>query len=114
MLDPTDADAWCNLGLAMFQLEKFDASKDVFVHSGLDQCHASSHINYGQVLIETLQPEEALQVLRRGVELDSSSSNSLWNLSLALLLLGQYKDGWRYYEARFHTDEFGKAKPLRQ
>ena len=112
MLDPTDADAWCNLGLAMFQLEKFDASKRCFVHSiGLDQCHASSHIKYGQVLIETLQPEEALQVLRRGVELDSSSSNSLWNLSLALLLLGQYKDGWRYYEARFHTDEFGKAKP---
>lgn len=112
LLDPHDADTWCNLGLTFFQLERFEASKACFVHSiGLDQGHATSHVNYGQVLIETLQPEEALQVLRRGVELDSSSANALWNLSLALLLLGQYRDGWRYYEARFHTPDYSKISP---
>ena len=58
--------------------------------------------------MEVLQPEKALQYLQRGVDLDSSSSNSLWNLALAFLLLGRYKEGWQYYEARFHTDEFGK------
>lgn len=106
-LDPFDADAWCNLGLTYFQLEQFDASKACFCHSiSLDQQHARSHINYGQVLIETLQPEQAYGYLLRGAQLDDSSSNSLWNLSLAMLLLGQYKEGWRYYEARFHTPDF--------
>ena len=111
-LDPHDADTWCNLGLTLFQLERFEASKSCFLHSiSLDRSHATSHVNYGQVLIETLQPEAALEVLRRGVELDSSSANALWNLSLALLLLGQYKDGWRYYEARFHTPDYKNISP---
>ena len=74
-LDPYDADAWCNLGLTYFQLEKFDSSKLCFVHSiGLDRSHAQSHVNYGQLLIETLQPEQALSYLRRGFDLDNSSS----------------------------------------
>ena len=111
-LDPLDADAWCNYGLTLFQLEKFDASKACFVHAiSLDKTHAQSHVNYGQVLIETLQPEEALASLKRGVELDKSSSNSLWNLSLALLLLGHYKEGWRFYESRFHTEDLGSVVP---
>jgi len=111
-LDPFDADAWCNFGLTLFQVEKFDASKACFVHAiGLDKMHAQSHVNYGQVLIETLQPEAALASLKRGVELDKSSSNSLWNLSLALLLLGHYKEGWRFYEARFHTEDLGSVVP---
>lgn len=111
-LDPDNADAWCNLGICLFQQQRFDPSKACFLKAiALDQSHAISHVNYGQVLIETLEPESALAVLRRGVALDRSSSNALWNLSLALLLLGQYREGWRYYEARFHTDEFGKHQP---
>lgn len=111
-LNPYDADAWCNLGLTLFQLEKFTASKACFVHAiGLDKTHAQSHVNYGQVLIETLEPEEALRYMKRGVELDNSSFNSLWNLSLALLLLGHYDEGWRFYEARFHTKDLGTVVP---
>jgi tetratricopeptide (TPR) repeat protein len=110
-LDPLDADAWCNLGLAYFGLERFERAKACFHHAiTLDSSHATSHVNVGQVLVETLQPEQALDYLRRGVELESSSSNSLWNLSLALLLLGQYQEGWRYYEARFATEQFETQK----
>jgi tetratricopeptide (TPR) repeat protein len=111
-LDPENADAWCSLGLTMFQLERFLAAQSCFQKSiALDQCHARSHINFGQALIEVLQPEKALQYLQRGVDLDSSSANSLWNLGLAFLLLGHFKEGWQYYEVRFHTDEFGVYKP---
>ena len=112
LLNPEDADAWCSLGLTLFQLERFLAAQSCFQKSiSLDQGHSSSHVNCGQVLIEILQPENALYFLERGVELDSTSSNSLWNLALAFLLLGRYKEGWRYYEARFHTKEFGVHKP---
>ena len=66
-----------------------------------------SHVNYGQVLLEILEPEEALASLKRGVELDKSSSNSLWNLSLALLLLGHYKEGWRFIVISIPYGKFG-------
>jgi tetratricopeptide (TPR) repeat protein len=108
-LGPSDADAWCNLGLAFFGLERFERAKHCFRHAiALDGSHATSHVNFGQVLVETLEPEKALEHLRLGLALDSSSSNSLWNLSLALLLLGHYREGWRYYEARFATKQFEK------
>ena len=111
-LNPDDADVWCSLGLTLFQLERFLAAQSCFQKSiSLDKYNASSHVNCGQVLLEVLQPEEALYFLERGVELDSTSSNSLWNLALAYLLLGRYKEGWRYYEARFHTDKWGVVKP---
>ena len=35
----------------------------------------------------------------------------MWNLSLAYLLLGRYKEGWRYYEARFNCPDFKDVNP---
>ena len=55
-----------------------------------------------------LQPEEALMIRKR-VELDQSSTHSLWNLALAYLLLGDYVKGWEYYEVRFENDDFEKV-----
>ena len=106
-LDPFVADAWCNLGLAHFGLDQFDQAMRAFYQAiALDDCHGASHINMGNTLISVLKPEQALHYLQRGVELETSSANSLWNLSLAYLLLGRFREGWNYYEARFSTKSF--------
>ena len=62
-------------------------------------------------MISALRPEEAIEILEKGLELDRSSTHSLWNLSLAYLLLGRYKQGWRYYEARFNCPDFEDVTP---
>ena len=106
-IDPGSADAWCNLGLSYFGLELFDKAKDAFSKAiSLDASHGASHVNMGNALVNTLEPESALLFLEKGVELESSSANSLWNLSLAYLLTGDFKNGWEYYEARFSTNNF--------
>ena len=110
-LDPLVADVWCNLGLAYFGLEDFVSAERAFRHAiSLDASHASSHTNLGNALIITLQPEEALLHLERGVDLDQSSTHSLWNLALAYLLLGDYLKGWEYYEVRFENKDFEHVK----
>jgi tetratricopeptide (TPR) repeat protein len=109
MLDPAVADVWCNLGLAYFGCQRFEQAHACFAHAiTLDARHPASHINVGNALINLLQPDQALTYLEKGVELDQASSNSLWNLSLAYLLLGEFAKGWRYYEARFATENFKK------
>ena len=105
-LDPRVADVWCNLGLAYFGLEDFTSAKAFRYAIALDESHAASHTNLGNALISVLQPEEALLHLERGVELDQSSTHSLWNLSLAYLLLGDFSRGWEYYEVRFDNEDF--------
>ena len=110
-LDPLVADVWCNLGLAYFGLEDFQSAERAFRHAiSLDASHAPSHTNLGNALINVLQPDEALRHLEKGVELDQSSTHSLWNLALAYLLLGDYANGWEYYEVRFENEDFEHVK----
>ena len=108
--DPYVSDVWCNLGLAYFGLEDFLSAERAFRHAiALNASHAPSHTNLGNALINVLQPEEALQHLERGVELDQGSTHSLWNLALAYLLLGDYAKGWEYYEVRFENEDFAQV-----
>lgn len=111
-LDPVVADVWCNLGLTYFGLERFVEAERCFRHAiSLDTRHAASYSNLGNTLFINFQPEEALEFLEKGVSLDSSSSNSLWNLALGYLLLGRYREGWSYYEARFSCKDFKLVHP---
>jgi tetratricopeptide (TPR) repeat protein len=111
-LDPLVADAWCNLGLAYQGMDRFDSAKGAFRQAiSLDQNHAASHINMGNALVCSLEPDAALVYLQRGLELEESSSNALWNLALAYLLLGEFQQGWRYYEARFATEAYATVVP---
>ena len=112
-LDPDVADVWCNLGLAYYGLDRFEEAERCFRFSlSMDTAHAQSHINLGNTLINVFRPDEAVVLLERGLELDPSSHNSLWNLALAYLLLGRFELGWKYYEARFKAcKEFEDLRP---
>ena len=111
-LDASNPEVWCNLGLAYYGAENFDSAERSFRHTiALDSTHSPGYQNLGNTLINTLRPEEAIEILEKGLELDSSSTHSLWNLSLAYLLLGRYKEGWRYYEARFNCPDFDDVTP---
>jgi tetratricopeptide (TPR) repeat protein len=110
ILDPLFADGWCNLGLGWLGLKEYDRALNCFYQAiALDETHGPTHINIGNALISKLQPDEALLHLERGAQLENSSANSLWNLSLCYLLMGRFREGWRYYETRFQTDMFAKA-----
>ena len=106
-LDASNPEVWCNLGLAFYGAEDFLRAENSFRHTiALDSKHSPGYQNLGNTLINVLRAEEAIEILEKGLELDSSSAHSLWNLSLAYLLLGRYKEGWRYYEARFNCPDF--------
>lgn len=106
-LDPLNADAWCNLGLVAHANQQFELSKRCYLHSiQVDANHSSSWVNLGMSLLEEVKPEEALPALRRGQSLNPSSPDALFNLALTLLLLGDYREGWRLYESRFTSKQF--------
>ena len=111
-LDALNAEVWCNLGLAYYAAENFEKAEISFRHTiSLDTKNSPAYQNLGNTLINILKAEEAIEILEKGLELDSSSTHSLWNLSLAYLLLGRYKEGWRYYESRFNCPDFVDVKP---
>ena len=103
-LNPFDPDAWCNLGITLLTLGRFEPAEACFVHAiGLQVCNANDLMLPGKSVINKLDPEKALQMLLQGKKLEKCTANALWDLGLLWLLLGKFIDGWRYYEARFYT-----------
>ena len=49
--------------------------------------------------------------LRKGVSLTKAPLIRFGIYLLAYLLLGRYKEGWRYYEARFNCPDFDDVTP---
>lgn len=111
-LDPYAANVWCDLGNLFKERDELAAARRAFVHAiSLDGLHGPSHVNLGAALVEGLQPDQALAVLQRGVQLESSSADSLWNLALAYLQLGEFELGWQLYESRFYLES--TSRPTR-
>ena len=114
-LDPLNPEVWCNLGLAYYSAEDFVRAESSFRFTiALDSKHSPGYQNLGNTLISVLRAEEAIEILEKGLELDKTSTHCLWNLSLAYLLLGRFKEGWRYYEARFGCPDFNGVNPRLQ
>ena len=117
-LDPKNADAWCNTGLSYYALEQFKQAIRFFNYSlALDSDCSAPYVNIANSHLELCQPEKALPYLQKGITWEaieakektgSPTHNSLWNLALVRLLLGQFKEGWELYEARFSTKQFSK------
>ncbi len=106
-LDPAAANVWCDLGNVLQALDRLPAAQRAFeLAISLDRSHGASHVNLGAALVQGLQPEQAIVHLQRGVELEKSSADSLWNLSLAHLQLGNYREGWLLYDARLSISEY--------
>lgn len=106
LLDPTAPNVWCDLGNVLSALDRVPAAQRAYARAiALDRSHGASHVNLGAALVQDLKPQQALDVLRRGVELQKSSADSLWNLALAHLQLGEFAMGWQLYDARLQVDD---------
>jgi hypothetical protein len=55
----------------------------------------------GRTLLALGRPEEALATCRDFLKRHPSQPTVVWNMSLCLLLLGQFEEGWRADEHRF-------------
>lgn len=109
-LAPDNCEIYCNLGLAHQGTQHFELAKRSFLTAiSTDQTHAASYINLGNALVDLRSPVQALDYLQRGVALSGGAANSVWNLSLVYLLLGEYQLGWALYESRFLTESFSNS-----
>ena len=66
----------------------------------LDRHSASAFNNYGNVLRECGDPQGAIPFLQRSIQLAPEHPTAKFNLAVALLLDGNYREGWAAYESR--------------
>lgn len=62
--------------------------------------------NLGGALREKGQIDEAIAYYQKALHLNPNYADAHWNMALALLLLGNFKHGWKEYECRWKIKDF--------
>ncbi len=109
-LKPDHAKAYCNLGTA---LQELNNTREAVLYCRraitLDPDRAELHNNLGAILHKQEKIDDAMSCYDRAIELKTDYPEAHLNKSFALLLTGNYKEGWIENEWRLRT----KAHRLR-
>jgi hypothetical protein len=106
-LNPADPHYHNNCGPALRVLDRFDEAAASYREClRLAPDHPEAWYNLGKTLAEAARPAEALDAYNRQIALHPQHLSARWNRSLALLQLGNYREGWREYEIRWQATPF--------
>ena len=76
-----------------------------------DRNQTSAFNNYGNVLREVGEPQAAIPFLQRAIQLHPTGVVAKFNLAVAQLLSGDYKNGWANYEIRWDYEHLAGTLP---
>jgi len=106
-----------NLGTIKLHKDDFDAALEYFnkaLEISVDEKNnggkSVAYSNIGFVALRRKNLHEAIKYFNIGIDLDSESVLAHYNKAEALLMLGQFEEGWKEYEWRQGRKDFGKRK----
>jgi len=101
-LDPENPDVWLNKGVTFEAMNSplealtcFDRAIELNSH------YVEALTNKGNLFISLRRHDEAAQLFEKALRIAPDDKDSLYNLSLLQLALGDYQRGWRNYENRW-------------
>ncbi len=98
---PSSAQLLTGLGSALQRQKKLREAIQCYAEATSDDPdYVPAWINLGTLQKQLGDYEDALWSHQNAVQLDPTNKVAKWNLSLTLLLLGNYKEGWSLYEFR--------------
>jgi tetratricopeptide (TPR) repeat protein len=104
-LDPKDATAHCNLGLALYNQGRLDdAIREYRTALALDPRYATAHCNLGLALYNKGRLDDAIREYRAAIDLDPRLAQAHNNLGLALYDQGRLDDAIREYRTALALD----------
>lgn len=114
-LDPSDAPACNNLGIALERLGHPEAAEAAYRQSLAHQPDAAgTHSNLGVLLTDLHREAEAEACFRQALTLQPDFARARMNLGQLLLVQGRFTEGWLLHEGRLneHADSTGGADPI--
>lgn len=101
---PLSADDFYNFGLCCNELGRYQEAIDLYRKSlQINGRSARTFNNIGRTMNRIGLLSEAEMHLRKALELEPGRPTTELNLATNLLLTGQWKSGWKYYESRLRV-----------
>jgi Flp pilus assembly protein TadD len=109
---PDEPEFHNNLGLALAAADRqSEAIAQYRAALSLQPDHAVAWNNLGLTLQARNEVRAGIDAFRHALALKPDFTRARWNLALALLLDGQFVEGWREYEVRLELPELGGDDP---
>lgn len=107
---PGRFDLWHNKGMILASLHKFRAAQDSFRKALELNETFESHFNLGNVLVNEMRVDEAVEHYKRALLLDTTENAQLLvNYGEAMMAVGDWKAGFQHYRHRFNSPGFPPA-----
>lgn len=99
-LVPNRPEVWNNLGLCVGKIGRLAEAKEILKKAlALDPDNAPAYNNLALCHVNECEPEEALACAKRALEIRPDMNDALETAGYANLLLGNFEEGWKGYEA---------------
>ncbi|MDP3839452.1 MAG: tetratricopeptide repeat protein, partial [Methylococcales bacterium] len=109
-IKPDFIQAVISLGNALHDDQRFDDALSSYDRALIIQPdHAEALYNRGNVLHDLNRYSDAIDSYNRALAIKPDDAGARWNASFCYLILGDFANGWKNYEARWQTDDFKKA-----
>ncbi len=110
-LDPNCAEALNNRGAALMRVFRpVEALEDFEKSIVCRPNYVEAHINAGNTLKGLGRYVEALRSIDRALALKPEDPTATWSKAVLKLALGDFREGWRLYEARFRLPHARSAR----
>jgi hypothetical protein len=108
---PDYVDAFSNRGNALQELKEFDAAITSYnMAIAIRPDYVDAFSNKGNAQQNLKQFDAAIACYDQAIGIDPDYADAHWNKSLAMLLQGDYDNGWQLYEWRCKTIDFAPTR----
>lgn len=106
-IKPDYAEAYYNRGIALAELKQFDAAVESFDKAiAIKPDYTKAHFNRGAALADLRRLNAAVASYDRAIAIKPDYAEAYWNKSLALLLDGDFANGFALHEWRWKLSTF--------
>lgn len=97
--EPKNKSVWSNFGMSAYELNRDQEALNSFLKSAeLDHQYAQAYSNAAALLVRQARWEDAKKSAEMALECDPKDKNAMMNLSHCYLAVGDYTEGWKYWE----------------
>lgn len=109
---PRTASVWHHLGYLHARAGNLDVAESCLRNAvEMDSGLAEAQANLGNLMQSQGRHAEAVPCFRRAIELGHDVGKLRFNLAMALLMLGEWEEGWELLERRWENPELGLERP---